>query len=311
MSRLGSIAAVGVLAFTAGCQGGGESALGQRPTSYPAAGEQPSATGAQASRTDAAGRRALLAQARTAAEAALSYDHRTFDQDVARARGLMTPAFQRSYDRLVASLRANATEQVAHASAVVVTGAISGAEADRAQAILFVDQRITRSGHAVEATGSVAVVTMVRSDSRWLMGSLETTPPQDPIAETRPVPGAVLAAGAAVADAYADLGWEHPAADVERVLALSTGGFRKAYADAAPELVRRTLQSRTTQEASVIAAGLRSLRANRAVVLVGLSGTTRVGSAAPTQRTVRLEVELTRSGASWLASALRVIPAPA
>lgn len=311
MSRLGSLVGAGVLVCVAGCQGGGESALGQRPTSYPAAGEHPSAAATQAGRTDAAGRRALLAQARTAAEAALSYDHRTLDQDVARARGLMTPAFQRSYDKLVESLRTNATRQSAHASAVVVRAAISGEKQDRAQALLFVDQHISRSGHEVEATGSVAVVTMVLNDDRWLMASLETTPPKEPIAETRPVPGAVLAAGAAFADAYADLGWEHPAADVERVLALSTGGFRKAYADAAPELVRRTLQTRTTQEASVIATGLRSLRANRAVVLVGLIGTTRVGDAAPTRRIVRLEVELTRAGASWLASALRVIPAPA
>lgn len=313
MSRLGSLVAAGVLLCLAGCQGGGESALGQRPTTYPAAGEQPAA-GVQAGQPGQAGasfRSAILAQAGVAAEAALSYDHRTLDQGVAQARALMTPAFQRSYDKLVESLRANAARQAAQASAVVVGGAISGATPDRAQAVLFIDQQITRAGHPVETTGSVAVVTMVRSDSRWLMSSLETTPPEAPIAESRPAHAAALAAGAAVADAYTDLGWRHPAVDVERVLTLSTGAFRKAYADAAPELVRRTLQTRTTQEASVIATGLRSLRGHRAVVLVGLTGTTRVGEGAPARRTVRLEVELTRAGSSWLASALRVVPPPA
>ena len=154
------------------------------------------------------------------------------------------------------------------------------------------------------------MLTLDSRQGRWLLASLETGVPKQPVADERPAARAVLAAAAAVADAYADLSWQHPTADIERVLSLTSGEFRTAYNAAAPELIRRTTETRTIQQGSVIAAGLDVLRHGRARVLVGLAGTTQVGDGQPDQHAVRLAMTLVRRDGTWLATDLRVVPAP-
>jgi hypothetical protein len=303
MKRVPAVLVAAGLSLTAACQSSGESALGQRPTSYPAVGESAAPHGG------AAGRRALITAAEIAAEATLGYDYRTLDQDVVQTRTLMTPAFRRSYNSFVERLRATAEKQHARAGATVVDAAVIGASTSRASVLVFVDQSLSTSTGS-RATGSSAVLTLTSHRGRWLLASLETTAPHKPVVEQRPAARAVLAAAEAVADAYADLSWQHPTADIERVLSLSSGEFHDAYSAAAAELVRRTSESRTTQQGTVIAAGLDGLRGNQARVLVGLAGTTRVGDSAPTSHPVRLVVTLTRKDGRWLATALRVVPAP-
>ncbi len=303
MKRVPAVLVAAGLSLTAACQSSGESALGQRPTSYPAVRESAAPHGG------AAGRRALITAAEIAAEATLGYDYRTLDQDVVQTRTLMTPAFRRSYNSFVERLRATAEKQHARAGATVVDAAVIGASASRASVLVFVDQSLSTSTGS-RASGSSAVLTLTSHRGQWLLASLETTAPHKPVVEQRPAARAVLAAAEAVADAYADLSWQHPTADIERVLSLSSGEFHDAYSAAAAELVRRTSESRTTQQGTVIAAGLDGLRGNQARVLVGLAGTTRVGDSTPTSHPVRLVVTLTREDGRWLATALRVVPAP-
>ncbi|WP_147384850.1 hypothetical protein [Nocardioides cavernaquae] len=303
MKRVPAVLVAAGLSLSAACQPSGESALGQRPTAYPAVGESSIATSGPAAR------RALIAAAEGAAEAVLGYDYRTLDQDAAQTRSLLTPAFRRSYNNFVGRLRVSAEKQHARASATVVDAAIIGSTATRASVLVFVDQSLSTSAGRRD-TGSSAVLTLDSRHGRWLLASLETGAPKQPVVDARPPARAALAAAAAVADAYADLSWQHPTADIERVLSLSSGEFRAAYNAAAPELIRRTTESRTTQQGSVIAAGLDVLRADRAQVLVGLTGSTQIGEGQPSSHAVRLVVTLERRDGSWLATALRVVPTP-
>lgn len=303
MKRVPAVLVAAGLSLTAACQAPGESALGQRPTAYPAVGESPVA------KSGPAARRALIAAAESATEAVLGYDYRTLDQDAAQTRNLMTPAFRRSYNNFVERLRVTAEKQHARASATVVDAAIIGSTETRASVLVFVDQSLSTSTGRRD-TGSSAVLTLDSRRGRWLLASLETGAPKQPVVDERPNARAALAAAAAVADAYADLSWQHPTADIERVLALSSGEFRAAYNAAAPELIRRTTASRTTQQGSVIAAGLDVLRGNRAQALVGLTGSTQIGDGQPTSHSVRLVVTLEHRGGTWLATALRVVPTP-
>ena len=140
MKRVPAVLVAAGLSLTAACQPSGESALGQRPTSYPAVGESPVSTSGPAAR------RALIAAAETSAEAVLGYDYRTLDQDVVQTRALMTPAFRRSYNSFVKRLRATAEKQHARASATVVDAAIIGTTATRASILVFVDQTLSTSG---------------------------------------------------------------------------------------------------------------------------------------------------------------------
>jgi hypothetical protein len=303
MKRVPAVLVAAGLSITSACQASGDSALGQRPTAYPAVGES------HAPQSGSAARRVVVNAAVTAAEATLGYDYRTLDQDVVQTRTLQTPAFRRTYNSFVGRLRATAEKQHARATAHVVDAAIVGATSTRASVLVFVDQSLsTTSGR--HDSGSSAVLTLDNRNGRWLLASLETSAPKDPVLDERPSQRAALAAGTAVADAYTDLSWQHPTADIERVLSLSSGEFKAAYSAAAPELVRRTTESHTTQQGTVIAAGLVLLRGNQARVLVGLTGATRVGDGDPTTHSVRLAVTLERRDGSWLATALRVVPTP-
>jgi hypothetical protein len=302
MKRVPAVLVAAALSVGAGCQSQGESALGQRPTAYPAAGEQqgPAAP---------AGRRALIAAAQGAAEAALGYDYRTLDKDLPASNALMTPAFRRSYKTFITRVRGQAVKQHARASATVIDAAVIGSTSSRASVLIFVDQSMTTIAGS-RATGSSAVLTLSRQGGRWLLASLETTAPERPVVDSHPGVRAALAAATAVADAYADLDWHHPTADVARVLSLSTGEFHEAYKVAAPELIRRTTQSRAIQHGTVIAAGLDRIEGNQARALVALTGTTQVGDDKPVPRPLRLAVTLVRQSGTWLATAVRVVPAP-
>jgi Mce-associated membrane protein len=303
MKRVPAVLVAAGLFLTAACQASGESALGQRPTAYPAVG------GSHIAQHGPAGRRALIAAAEAAVEATLGYDYRTLDQDVIQSRTLMTPAFRRSYDSFVDRLRATAQERHARASATVVDAAVIGSTASRASVLVFVDQSLSTSAGRNDS-GSSAVLTLASRQGRWLLAALETGAPKQPVIDERPEARAVLAAASGVADAYADLSWQHPTADIQHVLSLSTGEFHDAYSAAAPELVRRTIASQTSQQGTVIAAGLVSIRGSEARVLVGLTGSTQVGAGEPRARAVRLVVTLARRGDAWLATGLRVVPAP-
>lgn len=296
--------AVGLL-LPAACSPAVDSALGQRPTSYPAAGQSQASSPVPQGDVDTM----LLAVASRAVEAALTYDHRTYAEETAAAQQLMTPAFAGSWGDVAKRLRSTTDERAAHVTARVVDAAVSGATSRRAEVLLFVD-RVLRSESGSERLAGIAVATLAEREGTWLLDGLGLRPPAREVPERRPVPATVLAAGSAVADAWADLSSKHPRADVARMLSLTTGPFRREYRSAAPELVERTVAARAVQAGRVIAVGLASLRGRQARAIAAVESTLSIAGAPPTRRLVRLEIELVRTRSAWLARDVRVVPGP-
>ena len=98
-------------------------------------------------RPDAAGQRAereALAAAQDAARAALSYDHRTLEQDVAAAEELATGTFLEEYRASTADLAEQARAGEAVVTAEVHAASVVSSSRTRVVVLLFVDQTTSR-----------------------------------------------------------------------------------------------------------------------------------------------------------------------
>ena len=292
---------VGLLA-PAACAPTVESALGQRPTSYPAAGQH-RGTGSGSLESQ------LVARSTLAVERALSYDHTTYAADTAAAQELMTPAFAARWADVAARLRPHSSQRHAHVEARVVAAGVSGATSLRAQVLLLVD-RTLRTSDGSRAVGGYAVATLSHRDGGWLLSGLGLGLPREQVPERRPVPATVLAAASAFADAYQDLDSSHPRADVARVLSLTTGSFRHDYEEAAGQLVERIVAARAVQDGAVVATALSSLRGDHAKVLAVVASTLQVPGRQPSRRLVRLEMAMVRTPTAWLVNDVVVLPEP-
>lgn len=119
---------------------------------------------------------ALGAAARIARDL-LSYDYRTIDRDLARARGETTGAFARQYAATTAPLRAQAVASHAIVQARVRDAGIVSASANRVVVLAFVDQAsITRTSKAAVPTTklipSAVTVTLTDVGGRWRVVAL-------------------------------------------------------------------------------------------------------------------------------------------
>ncbi|MDO7868706.1 hypothetical protein [Nocardioides jiangxiensis] len=298
MTRLGALVVAAALLATGACGPASDSALGRRPTAYPAAGSQATGTSVEGQ---------LIARASRAVEAALTYDHTTYAADTRAAEALMTPAFAASWGHVAARLRPRSDVRHARATARVVDAGVTGATSRAAQVLLLVDRSVT-SNAGTQTSGGYAVATLRHGRAGWLLAGLGLTPPKRQVLEQRPVPATVLAAATAVADAYADLDSAHPRADIARLLSLTSGAFHHDYQQAAPELVQRTVAARAVQEGEVVSAGLSSLRGGHARVVAVVTTVLRVPGRRDVHRLLRLDLDLVRTPTAWLARAVRLVP---
>jgi Mce-associated membrane protein len=126
--------------------------------------------------------RLAVAQARTEALAAarsevatvLSYDYHHLNQDYARAKSVMTPAFRPQYDKTTASGVTPLARRYQAISTSVVTAAGSVQQsADRAIVLVFVAQTVTNNKlSAPRLDRSRIEVALVRSGGRWLINAM-------------------------------------------------------------------------------------------------------------------------------------------
>ena len=119
---------------------------------------------------------ALGAAARIAREL-LSYDYRTIDRDLARARADTTGALARQYADAATQLRTQALATHAIVQARVRDTGVVTVSADRVVIVAFIDQvSITRAAKAaVPATRlipSTVQMTIVRTGDRWRVSGL-------------------------------------------------------------------------------------------------------------------------------------------
>jgi Mce-associated membrane protein len=116
---------------------------------------------------DDAGHGAQIA-ATAAAQAIFSYDYRTFDASVAKARTFVTGAFAKEYAQTTASLKATATSEQAVVQAQVSTTGVIDASAGKVDLLVYLNQyrRNTNvSGEKVDQNR--VVLTMVRVGHAW------------------------------------------------------------------------------------------------------------------------------------------------
>lgn len=109
----------------------------------------------------------------------LSYDYRTIDRDLARARAETTGEFARQYAAEITQLRSQALASHAIVQARVRDTGIVSAGGDRVVVLAFIDQvSITRtSASAVPTTRllpSAVKMTLAQVDGRWRVSALST-----------------------------------------------------------------------------------------------------------------------------------------
>lgn len=113
--------------------------------------------------------------AREAVAALLSYQPDTAEQDLATVRDLLTGDFKVEYTQLTKEVVIPAAkEQKIGAVATAPAAAAVSATADRAVALVFVNQTVTIGDGAPTDTASSVRVAMEKIDGRWLIS--EFTP---------------------------------------------------------------------------------------------------------------------------------------
>lgn len=105
---------------------------------------------------------------------ALTYDYRTFDEDVAAAQAVMTDDFGAERSALLADLREQAVDQRS-----VVTAAIAGTGVTRvsdggdlATVVVFVDQNVEKAGSEPTVLRMWVTATLVRDGDEWLLDGM-------------------------------------------------------------------------------------------------------------------------------------------
>lgn len=304
MRRLGAAVLLVALspAVLSGCGPSESSALGQRPTTYPAAG-----SGTPAPDRIADARRTALTAATDATEAILSYDYRSLDADLARATTFMTPTYRAQFRTLAGELQRRTRVTRLATSATVLRAGLQGLTEDQAKAVLFVEQLTSTEGGLGSTTRSAVVLTLQHTEAGWMVASLDTAAAGQHVAEPSRQRRAVMRAARELARAYTNLGWQQARADVDRVTTLATGPFRASWAAAADELVRRTVANRASTTGTVVAAGVEHATEDEAVVLVTATGAVQLGDAEAQPRSLRLVVTLHRVDGAWLASDLALL----
>ena len=101
-------------------------------------------------------------------ESLLSYDYKTYDEDVAKAEQLLTPEFRKEYAPTVDSIRDAALEQKRTQQATVVAVSVVESSPDEVKTLLFVNTTtFTESDQRQRLLQNRIGVTMVKSGDRW------------------------------------------------------------------------------------------------------------------------------------------------
>lgn len=121
--------------------------------------------------TDTASQEQVLSAAREATEALLSYSPEKVDTDVAAAKALLTGDFLQKYTEFADSVVVPAAKgRGVKTEANVARAAVSQMRPGDAHVLIFVNQVTTSKERPTPALATSSVmVTMVRSDGRWLV----------------------------------------------------------------------------------------------------------------------------------------------
>ncbi|GAA4805105.1 hypothetical protein ACFQ0K_00280 [Nocardioides caeni] len=120
-----------------------------------------------------------------AAKAALeivAVDHRKFDDEVDAAADLMTDQFEEQYRETTAGIQEQFVANQTQVQATVVAQGVVRANLTRLQALVFLNQVVSRVREGEPETVYTpfkVLVTMVHTDQGWLVDGLDTDAPRD------------------------------------------------------------------------------------------------------------------------------------
>lgn len=154
--------------------------------------DEPSTTASDASTVATSAERPVLAEESAvmegvdaAAKAALeivSVDHQKYDEEVDAAAALMTDQFAAQYRQTAADIEDDFVANQTKVQANVVAQGVVRANLTRLEALVFLNQVVSRVRDGepeTVVTPFKVLVTMVHTDQGWLVDGLDTDAPQD------------------------------------------------------------------------------------------------------------------------------------
>ncbi len=105
----------------------------------------------------------------------LSYDYKTFDNDMETARARMTKSFRKEYDSTMTQVRDNTEKNKIVLQATAVSSAIISATEHKAKVLVFLNQTTTAGvGKSAkqQANQNSLVITLTRGDGDWAISKL-------------------------------------------------------------------------------------------------------------------------------------------
>lgn len=118
----------------------------------------------------------------------------------------------------------------------------------------------------------------------------------------------VLHAATAEVIAFTTLDYRNIDPSIDRVLDGATGDFKKQFSSSRAQLVALSKQNESVSKGQVLRAGVVSMDADSArVIVVADSSVTNVNAPDPQPRHYRLALDLVRSGDRWLTSDLEFV----
>lgn len=134
----------------------------------------------RAQETSAAAAEAAQA-ARAYAADMLSYDHRTIEADLARARSHATGPLADHYASLAGTFVPQVVSQRKVQQATVAAVAVEEAGPERVKVLVFLNTTTSRTDQPAEVVQNRARLVMVVTDGRWLVSGLSTMIGNTPI----------------------------------------------------------------------------------------------------------------------------------
>ena len=118
--------------------------------------------------------RAAVEAASRSTEEILSRSFKDYDAQVDRASSLMTGAFAEQYRQTVADIRDEFVKTRTQLQMTVVAAGVVRASPEQVQALLFLNQYVSKRGQETSFTPYRALVTMVRTDEGWRVSAIDT-----------------------------------------------------------------------------------------------------------------------------------------
>ncbi len=118
--------------------------------------------------------RAAVESASQSISEILSYGYQDFDAQIDEATAMMTDTFAAEFRETADDVEDEFVAERTEQDVRVVAASVVQASAEKVRALLFIDQYVVRGPEGTTITPYRALVTMVHTDSGWLVDDIET-----------------------------------------------------------------------------------------------------------------------------------------